>query len=286
MAALKNAGCVGVSNAHTPVSNTAIQRNCFEYASTLGLTVFINAEDSWLANKGCMHEGAISTRLGLQGIPTSAESIAVARDLILMEETGARVHFSQLSSGHAVDLIATAQERGLPVTADVAAHQLHLTELDVSEFNALCHVRPVLRTLSDQQQLKSGIKQGTLQAICSDHQPHEADAKLQPFASTAPGISSLETMLPLTLRLVAEGLITLKEAIATLTINPAKILGIERGHLGLGALADVCIFDPSHEWTLDKDKLLSKGHNTPFHGWLFHGRVDCTILGGKVVYQR
>jgi dihydroorotase len=286
MAALKNAGCVGVSNAHMPVSNTAIQRNCFEYASTLGLTVFINAEDSWLANEGCVHEGAISTRLGLQGISTSAESIAVARDLILMEETGARVHFSQLSSGHAVDLVALAQARGLPVTADVAAHQLHLTELDVSEFNAQCHVRPVLRTLSDQHQLKAGIKQGTLQAICSDHQPHEADAKLQPFASTAPGISSLETMLPLTLRLVAEGLITLKEAIATLTINPARILGIDRGHFAVGAVADVCVFDPSQEWTLDKDKLLSKGHNTPFHGWLLHGRVECTLLNGKIVYKR
>ena len=286
MAALKQAGCVGVSNAHHSIANSAVQRRCFEYASTLGLTVFINAEDARLANKGCVHEGVVSTRLGLPGIPVCAETITVARDLILMEETGAKIHFNQISSGQVVEMIAKARARGLPVTADVSAHQLHLTEMDIGEFNTLCHVRPPLRTLSDQQQLKLGIKQGAIQAICSDHQPHDVDAKLQPFGQSAPGISSLETLLPLTLRLVTEGLMTLSEAIATLSSNPASILRLERGHLAVGAVADICIFDPTYEWTLDKEKLISKGHNSPFHGWLLRGRVENTLLGGRVVYQR
>lgn len=285
MMALKEAGCVGLSNALQPVTNTQIMRRAMEYAATHGLTVFLHAEDSWLRNLGCAHEGMVSTRLGLPGIPESAETVALARDLVLIEQTGVRAHFSQLSCARAVQMIARAQHDGLPVSADVSAHQLFLTEMDISDFNSDCHVIPPLRTQRDRDELRKGVSKGVLSAICSDHQPHEPDAKLNPFMTTAPGISGLETLLPLTLRLVQEGLLTLSEAIARLTSGPAGILGIDAGDLTIGTAADICIYHPEQYWLFDKQAMVSHGHNSPFSGWEFQGRVTHTLLGGKLVYE-
>lgn len=285
MVALKKAGCVGLSNALQPVANSLVMRRAMEYAATHNLTVFLHAEDKWLRNGGCAHEGRVSTRLGLPAIPESAETAAVARDLILIEQTGVRAHFSHVSCTHTVRMIAQAQRDGLPVSADVAAHQLFLTEMDISDFNSDCHVIPPLRTLRDRDALRLGVSDGTITAVCSDHQPHEPDAKLSPFQSTAPGISALETLLPLSLRLVDDGVLTLSAAIARFTCQPAGILGLPAGSLGIGATADICIFDPDKYWTLDKETLVSRGHNTPFSGWEFKGRVTHTVLGGKIVYE-
>lgn len=284
MAALGESGCVGVSNALCAVRDTVVMRRAMQYASTFDLTVFLHAQDPWLQGNGCVHEGEISTRLGLPAIPEAAETVGVSRDLALMETTGARCHFNGLSSARSVDMIAHAQRNGFPVSADVTAHHLHLTEHDIGFFNTQCHVIPPLRGARDRERLLGGIQDGTISVVCSDHQPHEPDAKLAPFSESEAGISGLETLLPLTLRLVESGLIDLPRALALLTMEPAKILGIDAGHLSAGATADICIFDPDTEWTLDRRQLLSRGKNSPFHGWPLKGKVRHTLVGGELVY--
>lgn len=283
MAALKKAGCPAVANVG-PLANTQIQRLAMEYAQTHDLTVFINPVDEWLAKRGCAHEGKISTHLGLPGIPVAAETAAVARDLALIELIGVKAHFTRISTARAVRMIARAQYDGLPVTADVCAHQLHLTEMDISNYDSRCHVQPPLRTQSDKEGLREGVKQNSIQAICSDHQPHEADAKLAPFCSTQSGISALETLLPLTLRLHEENGLPVSECIRRLTSGPADILGIEAGRLSSGSPADIAIIDPQQYWRLNEDTILSQGKNTPFHEWEFQARVTHTLLKGKLVY--
>lgn len=284
MAALKEAGCVGLSNAHNPIPNTLVMRRAMEYAATYDITVFLHAQDVWLRAGGCAHEGAVSARMGLPGIPEAAESVAVARDLELIEHTGVRAHFCRLSTDRALNMIAEAREAGLPVTADVAAHQLHLTEIDVADFNSNTHVIPPLRTERDRDALRGGLLDGSIKAICSDHQPHEDDAKLAPFPETEPGVSGLETMLPLSLRLADQG-IPMMTIIASLTSHPARILGIETGHLSPGAPADICIFDPERWWKVTRESLVSRGHNTPFLDWELKGRVTHTFLEGKQVFR-
>ena len=285
MAALDEAGCVGVSNGLEPVTDTLVMRRAMEYAASFDLTVFLHAEDPWLRNNGCAHEGEVSTRLGLPGIPEATETVAVARDLALIEQTGVRAHFCQLSSRRAVAMVAEAQRQGLAVSADVTAHHLHLTEHDIGYFNTQCHVLPPLRGQRDREALRQALKTGVITAISSDHQPHEPDAKLAPFAQSEPGISGLETLLPLTLKLVDEKVLSLGEAIALLTCMPADILGIDAGHLGVGATADVCIFDPEAWWTLTENTFVSRGHNSPFIGWEFRGRVTHSLVGGEVVFE-
>ncbi len=285
MAALAKAGCVGVSNGLRQIPNTLILRRAMEYAATFGLTVFLHPQDPWLAANGCAHEGLISEQLGLPGIPVAAETVAVARALVLAEQDGIRVHFTLLSAARSVEMVAEAQARGVPVTADVAMHQLHLTELDIANFNAECHVMPPLRSLRDRDILRLACSSGVVSAICSDHQPHEPDAKLAPFCQTEPGISGLETLLALGLRLVHQDVIDLPTLISRLTWQPASILNQPYGTLQVGARADVCIFDPYRRWTLDAARLVSRGHNTPFHGWELQGRVLHTLMEGKRVFD-
>jgi dihydroorotase len=288
MDALKEAGCVGVSNANQPVSNTAIMRRAMDYAASQNMTIFLHAEDHWLASGGCAHEGAVSVRLGLPGIPETAETIAVARELQLIKQTGVRAHFCQLSSDSAVKMIARAQHDGLPITADVAIHNLFLTEMDIGYFNSQCHVRPPLRSQRDKDGLRSALSHGTINAICSDHQPHDTDAKLAPFPSSEPGISGLETLLPLTLRLVNENILDLPQAIASLTQQPANVLNILEdalgGSLSVGARADVCVFDPEQYWELNPDTIISQGKNSPFIGWEMKGRVTHTLVAGQIKF--
>ncbi|OGI69629.1 MAG: dihydroorotase, partial [Candidatus Muproteobacteria bacterium RBG_16_60_9] len=257
MEALDDAGCVAFTNAMAPVTNTLVMRRAMEYAASFDLSVFLHSEDPWLKADGCCHEGEISARLGLPGIPEAAETVAVARDLALIDQTRVRAHFCGLSSARAVQMVAEAQRRGLPVSADVTAHHLHLTEHDIGYFDTQCHVQPPLRSRRDRDALRRAVKQGVITAICSDHQPHEPDAKLAPFSDAEPGISGLETLLPLTLKLVNEKLIPLPQAIALLTQSPADILGLESGRIGVGATADICIFDPKALWTLTAASMTS-----------------------------
>lgn len=280
MSELKRAGCIGVSNAQVPIANTQVLKNAYEYAANCDLTVFIQPQEPYLGRDGCVHEGAISSRMGLTGIPETAETIAICRDLFLIEQTGVRAHFCRLSSARSVDLIQEAQHRGLKVTADVAAHQLFLTDQDVVNYNSQCHVYPPLRTAQDRDALRKGVLDGVISAICSDHQPHEPEAKLNPFAHTSPGISALDTLLPLALRLE----MPLPKIIDRLTWGPAQALGVKIGTLRAGKKADVCIFDPHKKWTLTPNTMFAKCLNTPFMNWEFQGRAVCSIVSGQIVF--
>ena len=278
--------CIAVSNACRPVSQTHVMRRAMEYAASCGLPVFLHAEDRSLSQGGCVHEGIMSTRLGLPGLPEAAETVAVARELMLIEQTGVRAHFCHLSASHSIQMIARAQHDGLPVTMGVTPHHLHLTEMDIGFYNSQCHVLPPLRTQRDRNGLRAGLTNGSISVICSDHQPHDPDAKLAPFADTEPGISGLETLLPLALRLVTDGVVSLTEAIAKLTSEPARILNLaDSGTLASGARADICIFDPEQHWTVVPEQLVSAGKNTPFDGWELIGKVSQTLLEGKLVYE-
>ena len=285
MSALRAAGCVGLSNSRNPVVNTLILRRAYAYAANCGMTVYIEPDEHWLSAGGCAHDGPVATRLGLQGIAVSAETVAISRALELILETGVKAHFGRLSSAHGIELIRRAKDQGMDITADVSAHQLFLNEMDLNSFNSMCHVLPPLRSQRDMEALRQGIREGVIDAICSDHQPHEPDAKQAPFASTEPGISALETLLPLALRLVHEQVIPTYGALSLLTTHPATILGIHAGVLAVNRPADICIYDPEEDWQLDPADLLSRGKNTPFAGWNFQGKVSHTILGGRLVYR-
>ncbi|EXJ16035.1 dihydroorotase [Imhoffiella purpurea] len=286
MAALKQAGCPVLSQADRPIRSTQVQRRAMEYATTFGLTLFLHPQDAALSEEGCAHEGLVSTRLGLPGIPEAAETVAVARDLALAEQTGARIHFRGLSTARGVAMLTEARRRGVQVTADVSMHQLFLTEEDLECFDANCHLIPPLRTRADREALRAAVASGEISAICSDHQPHDADAKLAPFPETAPGISALETLLPLALRLVEEGVMDLSTLIGRLTQGPASVLGRDLGRIAPGSPADVCVFDPEATWVVSPATLVSHGLHTPFNEQEMRGRVSWTLHGGRIVFER
>jgi len=282
---LHQAGCVAFSNNRYPITNTQVLRRAMEYAATCDLTVLIHAEDPWLAENGCAHDGEVASRLGLPGIPVSAETVEIARTLALVQQTGVRAHYCKVSSGAGIELIRRARADGLPVTANVSINQLHLTEMEIGDFNTLYHVRPPLRTQRDRDLLRRAVADGTVQAICSDHQPHDADAKLAPFGESAAGISGLETLLGLTLRLVRDGLLDLPTALARLTCDPARALGLPCGSLTPGTAADLCLFDPEAEWEVDPSAFASRGQNSPYGHWFLPGRVARTLVDGRTVHH-
>lgn len=283
---LKQAGCIGVSNAYNPIDNAEVLRRAFEYAHSCDLTVFLYAEDKALKNNGVAHEGALGTRLGLPAIPETAETVAISRALLLAEQAQVRLHFCRLSTARSVQLIKSAQEQGLPVTADVAICNLLLTEMDIADYNSDCHLQPPLRSERDRTGLIAGINDGTITAVCSDHQPHDADAKSAPFSLTEAGASTIEHLLPLMLHLVNRKELKLEKAVSLLTSQPANILAIDKGSLEIGKDADVCILDTDANTSINKDKLLSIGKNSPFNGWEIQGAVSHTILNGNVVFDR
>ena len=285
VAALKRAGCVGLSNADKPIVDTEVLRRAFEYAAGFDLPVFIHPEDSYLRNQGVIHEGRISTRLGLPGIPETAETIAISRALLLIEQTGVSAHFCRLSCARSVELIGAAKQQGLPVTADAGIAYLYLTEVDVDGFNSQCHLWPPLRTDRDRQALLDGLRSGVIDAVCSDHQPHDKDAKAAPFSSTEPGASTLEVLAPLAFNLAAARGFSPGQIVQALTCRPASIIGIDAGSLAGGARADLFIFDENLQWTVEAEKLTSAGKNTPFDNWEMNGKVTHTIVNGKLVFQ-
>ena len=286
MLALKQAGCLGLSNGPKTIKNTLILRRAMEYAATLDLTLFIKASDPWLQAQGCIHEGVVSSRLGLGGIPEAAETIAIARDLSLIEQTGVNAHFHSISSGKTINMIKDAQNRGLPITADVSPYHLHLTEHDIGNYDSQSHVIPPLRSTRDREQLQQAVKDGIITVISSHHRPLDNDAKLGPFAETEPGVSGLESLLSLTLKLAQGEELPLQQAIACLTQNPAQVLGIDAGHLSLGAKADICIIDPKADSECQPENFISAGKNSPFDGWHFDYDVAYTLLNGQIAYQK
>jgi dihydroorotase len=285
MHALKAAGCVGVTNLGRAVKDTAVLMHALAYAASAELTVFLHPEDYWLARQGTMHEGAVSTRLGIPGIPAAAEVIAVHRDLTLLAEAGARAHFCKLSAGDSIKPIAEARKRGLPVTADVGIGNLCFTADDVGSFDANYHVRPPLRDARDRAALRRGVRQGGIDIIGAYHEPHDADAKAAPFGLTEPGVSTYDTFLSSLLQLVADGAFDLPTALAGASLAPHRLLGQPGGTLDVGAPADVCAFDPAVRWHVTPAALKSAGKNTPYLGQTLTGRVMFTLVGGRLVHQ-
>jgi dihydroorotase len=281
--ALRDAGCVAFTNGLVNFGSNRTLCRALEYAATFDLTVIFNSQDHDLAAGGLAHDGPTAAFLGLPGIPETAETVALARDLLLVEQSGVRAHFTQLTSARGVALIAQAQARGLPVTADVALYQLILTDEALIDFSSLYHVQPPLRTRADRDALREAVKSGVVQAISSHHQPHERDAKLAPFGATEPGISSVELLLPLAMTLVEDGLLDLPTLLARLSSGPAAALRLPAGQLAAGAPADLVLFDPAAS-TVAGEKWLSKGENCPFLGHCLPGAVKYTFVDGRISY--
>ena len=286
MHALKAAGCVGVTNLDRAIKDTAVLKHALAYAASAELTVFLHPEDYWLARQGSMHEGAVSTRLGVPGIPHAAEVIAVHRDLTLLGETGARAHFCRLSAADSVKPIVDARRRGLLVTADVDLGHLSFTVDDIGAFNANFHLRPPLRDARDRAALRKAVKTGQIDIVGAYHEPHDLDAKAAPFGLTDPGMSTYDCFLPALLELVADDVFDLPTAIAAASTAPHRLLGQPGGTLEVGAPADLCVFDPRARWEATPAALASAGKNSPYLGRTLTGRVTMTLVGGRVVFQR
>ncbi len=281
---LASAGCVALSDDGHPVSNSLIMRRAMEYAKALGLTIVDHCEDRELSKYGVMHEGLMSTTLGLLGIPSAAEDVMVARDIALAEMTGCRLHLAHVSTAGAVRLVREAKARGVAVTAEACPHHFILTDEAVGEFDTHAKVNPPLRAESDLQAIRAGLSDGTIEVIATDHAPHASEEKEQDFDHAPFGITGLETALGLTLSLVEDGVLDLEAAIQALTLNPAKAFGLESGILREGGVADITIVDPKEEWVVDPSTFRSKGRNTPFAGQKLKGRVVTTIVDGQVVF--
>ncbi|MBI1823448.1 MAG: dihydroorotase [Nitrospirae bacterium] len=282
---LKEAGCVALTDDGWPVMNSEMMRRSLEYAKTFDLVVMPHCEDRHLSEGGVMNEGRTSTEMGLRGIPCQAEEVMISRDILLAQLTESRIHFAHISSEGGVRLIRDAKKRGISVTAETCPHYFTLTDEATLGYNTNAKMNPPLRSIKDREAVKQGLKDGTLDAISTDHAPHSPDEKEQEFDKAPFGIIGLETVLPLALALVQEGMITLSQMITLLTVNPAKILKIKKGSLEAGSIADLTIFDPNEEWMVDATRFKSKSRNSPFNGWKMKGRVKFTIVSGKVVYR-
>lgn len=282
---LRRSGCVAISDDGRPVMNSLVMRRAMEYALAFDLTVVDHCEDLHLAEGGCMNEGLVSTELGLPGIPSAAEDVMVARNLSLSELTGARLHLAHISTAGSVRMVREAKARGIKVTAEVCPHHFTLTEDVVRGYNTHAKMNPPLRTRDDVRAIKEGLRDGTIDAIATDHAPHATQEKQQDFTEAPFGIVGLETALSLTLGLVEEGVLSLEQAVEKLTSAPAAVFGLKKGTLAVGADADVAIVDQQAEWEVDPGKFRSKSRNTPFVGWKVKGRVMTTIVGGRVVFE-
>ena len=285
MVELTDAGCVGFFNANQPITNTNTLYRAMQYAATYGFTVWLRAEESHLANNGIAHDGEVATRLGLAGIPVSAETVMIATITTLMRETGAKVHLARLSSRLGVDLVRTAKADGLPLTCDVGVHHLLLTDRDIGYFDSQYRFAPPLRSPSDRDALSRGVIDGTIDAICSDHTPHDDDAKNVPFGEALPGSTGLELLLPLTLKWAEQANVPLPFALKKISADPAALLGLTAGSLVVGQPADICVFDPKAFWAVTSQTLRSQGKNSPYLRRELEGRVTHTLVNGTLVFQ-
>ncbi len=282
---LRRSGCVAISDDGKPVMNSLVMRRAMEYALAFDLTVVDHCEDLHLAEGGSMNEGLVSTELGLQGIPAAAEDVMVARNLSLSELTGARLHLAHISTAGSVRMVREAKNRGIHVTAEACPHHFLLTEEVVRGYNTHAKMNPPLRTWTDVQAIKEGLRDGTIDVIATDHAPHATQEKQQDFAEAPFGIVGLETAFPLTMGLVEEGVLSLEQAVKKLTTAPSAAFGLKKGTLAVGADADVVIVHQHEQWEVDPSKFRSKSRNTPFAGWKVKGRVHTTIVGGRVVFE-
>ena len=283
---LKKSGAVGVSDDGSPVRNSEIMRRALEYAKYHKLTVISHCEDTDLSSGGHMHEGCISARMGVKGIPSASEEIAIKREISLAEFTGCPVHIAHVSTAGSVESIRRAKEKGIPVTAETAPHYFSLDHSAVKGYDANAKMNPPLRTETDVKAIKKGLADGTIDVIATDHAPHHTLVKEVEFDHAAFGIIGLETALSLTLNLVREGILTFGDAVRKMSLNPAKILGVEGGVIKEGVKADLAVIDPEEEFTFNKEDILSKSKNSPFIGKTLKGRNLFTMVEGKIVWSR
>ncbi len=281
---LKEAGCIGFSNGFSPIDTLLTKHRCYDYAASFQLKVFIHPQDFFLSPRGGMHEGEVSARLGLPGIPALAETVALAQEFSLIESTKIAAHCFHLTCAQSLPLLEMSIAQGLCVTADASISHLYLTDLDICLNNGLGNIQPPLRSSTDKDSLRNALKKGLLKSIASAHISLAKEAKEVPFQNSQPGIASWPLLLPLTLRLAREEQIPLSQMIDAITHQPAKILGINAGHLSPGGVADVLVFDPNEEWTLVEENLNDFGFNSPFRNWLLCGRVKYTIVNGQIGY--
>lgn len=279
------AGCVAITDDGQCVQNANLKRRALEYAKNFDIPVLVHCEDTNLSRHAAMHEGFFSTKLGMQAQPAAAEDVMTARDIILCQMTGSRLHISHLSTKLGVELVRRAKADGVKVTAEGTPHHFTLTDEAVCGFDTNTKMYPPLRSAADREAVKQGLADGTLDAIATDHAPHSSIEKDVEYGRAAFGILGLQTAVPLTLRLVREGVLTPMQAIAKLTTGPASVLRLKEGRLSLGAEGSVALIDPQASYTLNESDLLSKSKNSPFVGWELTGRVDATIFRGRVVFQ-
>ena len=295
MAELTEAGCVGFSQADVAIADTQVLLRALQYAATFGYTVWLRPQDRWLG-KGVAAAGPVATRLGLSGVPVSAETIALHTILDLMRSTGARVHLSKLSSAAGVAVLRQAKAEGLPLTADVSMHSLHLTDADIGYFNAAMRLTPPLRQQRDRDALRAALADGTIDALVSDHMPVGSDEKTLPFAEAVPGATGLELLLGMALKWAEDDAVPLRRALAVVTQGPAQVLGAalgpQDGHAGRlaeGGVADLCVFDPKADWAVTPEVLVSQGKHTPFDfsisGMRVPARVRATLGAGGLAWR-
>jgi dihydroorotase len=283
---LKKTGAVAVSDDGSDVQNSGLMRKALEYCGMWSMPVLSHSEDMDLASSGVMHEGLVSTELGLAGKPTAAEEVMIAREIILSKLVGHPIHFCHVSTGGSVELVRQAKKNGQAITAETCPHYFSLTDEAVRGYNTNAKVNPPLRSKEHLEAVKEGLKDGTIDVIASDHAPHTLVEKFREFDLCENGMVGLETSLPLVLtKLVDAKVLPLGEAIAKMTVNPANVLGLDKGTLGQGKDADITIIDLDKEFTVDPEKFESKGRNTPFTGMKLKGKAVYTIVGGKVVFK-
>jgi dihydroorotase len=277
---LRDAGCVGISDDGRPVMNAAVMRRAMEYARIFDIPVVSHCEDADLAGNGVMNEGFTATELGLRGIPNAAEDVMIARDIALAELTGARLHVCHVSTRGAVRMIANAKSRGVRITAETCPHYFSLTDDAVRGYHTMAKMNPPLRSAEDVAAIRQGLRDGTLDAIATDHAPHATDEKSVEFDAAPFGIVGLETSLGLSLQLVRDGVLSVADLVTRMSTAPARIIGSGGGTLSVGAAADITIIDQDFEWTVDASQFRSRSRNTPFDGWKLKGRAVRTIAGG------
>jgi dihydroorotase len=286
MGELKESGCVAVSDDGKPVGNSEMMMRALQYAAGIGIMVISHAEEIELVGEGVMNEGFTSTELGLKGIPRVAEDVATSRETLLAEYVGAPIHIAHVSTKGSVRTIREAKARGVKVTCETAPHYFTLTDDAVRGYNTNAKMNPPLREAADVAAIKEGLKDGTIDAIATDHAPHHQDEKDVEFNVAMNGIIGLETSLPLSLKLVQDGVITFGQLIEVMSCNPSNILGLNRGTIKAGSIADITLIDPEIEWVVEADKLASKSKNSPWLGQQLKGGAAATIVGGKLVYKR
>ena len=296
MAELTEAGCIGFAQAEEPIEDTTVLLRALQYAKTFGYTVWLRPQDAHIGRGGIAHAGALASRLGLSGVPVMSETIALHTIFELVRATGARVHLCRMSSAAGIELVRAAKKEGLPVTCDVGAHHVHMTDADIGFFDSNARVTPPFRSQRDREAIRAGLFDGTVDAMCSDHTPVDDDEKLLPFGEASPGATGLELLLSLALKWAdeyasqqhgsAESEKPLSRALSRITADAARIAGLPVGHLSPGAAADVVVFDPAVRWLVEASALASQGKHTPFLGYELTGQVQATIVGGHVAWQR